>query len=369
MPIETFGYPDSLNAANPPTSDGLVGGDDHIRGIKSTIKSTLPGVNAAITRTIGTSFGFLAGPGTALTPSFAFASNNGLGWYDAGSNTIGQSGNLAVGGTLSAVTSVSSQQGSFSFSLSVAGNMSVNSAGMTVNVVNATTANLTNVSASNVSANVVSGNTVVGAIPAGFICDFAGVGAPAGWLACDGTALSTTTYAQLFARIGYTWGGSGGTFLLPNLISRFRRHRDNAAFAGFVGNTQGPANLAHSHTGSGNTGNESNDHTHHVSITSGTMSDHITHSHTVAAPNMWITSMTNGSGATQGSLVNTAGGVAISLTTDTVNLEHTHGVVGDTAGRSATHTHSYSFTTNTVGDVNEARPYSATVLACIKVFD
>lgn len=34
---------------------------------------------------------------------------------------------------------------------------------------------------------------------------------------CNGRSLSTTTYADLFARIGYTYGGSGGTFNLPDM--------------------------------------------------------------------------------------------------------------------------------------------------------
>lgn len=37
-----------------------------------------------------------------------------------------------------------------------------------------------------------------------------------GWLARDGSSYSTTTYAALFAEIGYTYGGSGSTFNVPN---------------------------------------------------------------------------------------------------------------------------------------------------------
>jgi microcystin-dependent protein len=43
---------------------------------------------------------------------------------------------------------------------------------------------------------------------------------PAHWAICDGSALSTTTYAALFAVIGYTFGGSGGTFNLPDMRGR-----------------------------------------------------------------------------------------------------------------------------------------------------
>jgi microcystin-dependent protein len=39
-----------------------------------------------------------------------------------------------------------------------------------------------------------------------------------GWLLCDGSAVSRTTYADLFAKIGTTWGTGDGstTFNLPN---------------------------------------------------------------------------------------------------------------------------------------------------------
>jgi hypothetical protein len=43
---------------------------------------------------------------------------------------------------------------------------------------------------------------------------------PTGWLICDGAGYSTTTYANLFAAIGYTFGGSGGTFNVPNFKAR-----------------------------------------------------------------------------------------------------------------------------------------------------
>jgi microcystin-dependent protein len=49
---------------------------------------------------------------------------------------------------------------------------------------------------------------------------FAGPTAPTNWLICDGRSLDTTTYATLFAVIGYAWGGSGANFLLPNLVNR-----------------------------------------------------------------------------------------------------------------------------------------------------
>lgn len=45
---------------------------------------------------------------------------------------------------------------------------------------------------------------------------------PSGWLLCDGTAVSRTTYADLFAVVGVTFGSGDGstTFNLPDLAGR-----------------------------------------------------------------------------------------------------------------------------------------------------
>jgi microcystin-dependent protein len=54
---------------------------------------------------------------------------------------------------------------------------------------------------------------------AGAVQAFAGATAPNGWAICDGAAVSRSTYAQLFSRIGTTWGTGDGstTFNLPDL--------------------------------------------------------------------------------------------------------------------------------------------------------
>lgn len=42
---------------------------------------------------------------------------------------------------------------------------------------------------------------------------------PSSWLACDGSSYSTSVYPNLFSIIGYTYGGSSGTFNVPNFVS------------------------------------------------------------------------------------------------------------------------------------------------------
>ena len=50
---------------------------------------------------------------------------------------------------------------------------------------------------------------------------------PSGWLLCNGQALNTTTYATLFARIAYTYGGAGSSFNVPDYRGRFPAGADN----------------------------------------------------------------------------------------------------------------------------------------------
>lgn len=59
--------------------------------------------------------------------------------------------------------------------------------------------------------------------PTGSIIAFAGNTLPDGYLLCDGSKVSRTTYKKLFDVIGTTYGAGDGktTFTLPNLIDRF----------------------------------------------------------------------------------------------------------------------------------------------------
>lgn len=56
--------------------------------------------------------------------------------------------------------------------------------------------------------------------PPGTVVDFAGPTPPSGWLICNGQSVTVLAYPNLFTAIGYTYGGSGDTFNVPNLNSR-----------------------------------------------------------------------------------------------------------------------------------------------------
>lgn len=49
---------------------------------------------------------------------------------------------------------------------------------------------------------------------------FSGATIPEGWLLCDGRELKVSAYFNLFSVIGYTYGGEGDTFYLPDLRGR-----------------------------------------------------------------------------------------------------------------------------------------------------
>ena len=92
------------------------------------------------------------------------------------------------------------------------------------------------------------------AIPVGSLIMFGGLGnaIPTDFLLCDGSSLSTTTYARLFAVVGYTYGGSGGSFNLPSLVSSYVALGTSSTSASSgvragVALTSGTTSVDHSH--------------------------------------------------------------------------------------------------------------------------
>ena len=126
--------------------------------------------------------------------------------------------------------------------------------------------------------------------PAGTVNTFAGSTAPAGWLLAYGQAVSRTTYADLYAIVGNTYGAGDGstTFNIPDMRGRVVAGEDDmggtaasrltTAVSGVDGVTLGAVGgnqimHAHSHVNTaafsgsfsgsaGTTGNDSPDHTH-----------------------------------------------------------------------------------------------------------
>ena len=62
--------------------------------------------------------------------------------------------------------------------------------------------------------------TGIEGVNTGIVVPWGSASIPSGFLLCNGQSVSTTTYAALFAVIAYTYGGSGASFLVPDLRDR-----------------------------------------------------------------------------------------------------------------------------------------------------
>ena len=101
---------------------------------------------------------------------------------------------------------------------------------------------------------------------------------PAGYIKANGAGLSTTTYADLFAAIGYTYGGSGSSFNVPDLRGEFIRGFDDGKGVDSgrtLGSTQTDQNKQHNHGGTTSTASLTGTFTpgSHVTNPTGVFSD------------------------------------------------------------------------------------------------
>jgi microcystin-dependent protein len=82
-------------------------------------------------------------------------------------------------------------------------------------------------------------------VPTGAIMPFGGTSAPLAWLYCDGSAVSRSTYSNLFTAIGTIWGAGDGltTFNLPDLRNMFLRGNGSSN----VGTYEADSFTSHSH--------------------------------------------------------------------------------------------------------------------------
>lgn len=104
--------------------------------------------------------------------------------------------------------------------------------------------------------NQASGDTIAldaggggSSLDAGMLAPFATTTAPSGWLVCDGSAVSRTSYADLFTAIGTTYGTGDGstTFNLPDLSGKQPIY-DGTATIGDTTNGKAP-NITYSESG------------------------------------------------------------------------------------------------------------------------
>jgi microcystin-dependent protein len=118
------------------------------------------------------------------------------------------------------------------------------------------------------------GNVAYDPCPSGAMMAYGGATVPPGYLLCDGSAVSRTTYDHLFTTIGTAYGVGDGstTFNLPDLRQRFPLGKATSGTGNTLGGTGGAIDHTHDIT-----------HTHSIdppNTTSGTPSA------TVAATNL-----------------------------------------------------------------------------------
>ena len=144
---------------------------------------------------------------------------------------------------------------------------------------------------------------------------------PTNWLIANGASLSTAApYDKLFALLGYTYGGSGANFNLPNLAQRFPLGAGSLAVVGGeathvltaaetpvhahpitdLAHTHGASQPAHVHPDPG--------HTHGVSASQDA------HNHTVSGV------VTSGSGLTPGGVADSLGTATTSTAQPAVHV-------------------------------------------------
>jgi microcystin-dependent protein len=102
-------------------------------------------------------------------------------------------------------------------------------------------------------------------LPVGTIVAWGGASSsiPAGWMLCNGKAVSKATYPELFAALGTSWGSSGTNFNLPDLRGRFLRGDDAGTGRDPDAKKRTPSNPGGSATGVGSVqGDSLQNHTH-----------------------------------------------------------------------------------------------------------
>lgn len=224
----------------------------------------------------------------------------------------------------------------------------------------------TNIDSGAITSDKLATATIQLLTPTGGIMPYAGSSAsvPTGWLLCDGTAVSQTTYAALYAVIGSTYNTSGGqaapsagTFRVPLLTGRVPVGRD-AADVDFdaLGETGGAKNgvSSHIHTANGTlTATASSiDHTHgDGGLTIGTSGGH---SHTFQNADNNVYNVINGADA-PGLLVS-------GYTTTGVGGDgsHAHDVSGNTGymNQNIAHNHDVEGDVSSTGTANgNLQPY------------
>jgi microcystin-dependent protein len=212
--------------------------------------------------------------------------------------------------------------------------------------------------------------------PTGMISIHSAATAPTGWLLCDGTSYSTTTYANLYGVIGYTFGGSGANFNVPNLKGKVVVGID-AAQAEFDTRGETGGAMTHQHTIAASSaiasnnhdghGHNTNAHSHGTTVNQNNTGDHnhntnqITNTGNANAlnHNHADTLATGTSSSNLGTPLGSSQNVASSAHSHTVNgnvdsggVDHDHAITATNIANATNHSHSVGVATNNDSTAN-----------------
>lgn len=207
------------------------------------------GVATALAVAVGSAGAFVTFNGALGTPSSGVATN-----------LTGTASGLSIGGNAATATSATTATNATNATnIAITDNtssastyypvLSLNTSGNNAATTSSTKLNFVPLTGTLTATKYVgdgSSLTGVSGTPTGGILMWPTGTAPTGYLLCNGASVSTTTYATLFGVIGYTFGGSGGSFLLPNYTNRM-------PYGTTIGATGGSANatlVSHTHTAS-----------------------------------------------------------------------------------------------------------------------
>lgn len=179
MPVETPPYVNTFNPLWPQDSDTVSEGAAHIRNMKIALLASFPNVTGPVTATQAV----LNGADARVTLLEANRARRDIGDTFAGA--------MVFNSTIDALGAISSAS-SVSSATTINGTVGVHQAGALL-------------------------------VPPGVISMYGGAAAPAGYLLCNGAAVSRATYAALFAVVSTTFGVGDGTttFNTPNMTDRY----------------------------------------------------------------------------------------------------------------------------------------------------
>jgi len=173
----------------------------------------------------------LPSPTVTTGPAWASDINTALTTVDAHDHSSGNGQQVTTAGlNINADLSISSNKLTDAKAVALVDNASPLSGVTNLQNVHVSGGNLYYVNSGGVAVQITSGNNIISNVvipssplmPSGTVLDYCGLSVPVGFLAADGSAVSRTTYADLFTAISTSYGVGDGstTFNLPNFNGR-----------------------------------------------------------------------------------------------------------------------------------------------------